>query len=160
MSSAPTPGRLGYPNLICEREAEAARGAPAVDGGDQRLAELKQRLADVGVLAPAGVPAEAQLRRLRRLAHVVAGAEAAAVGGQDHRVDILVGVDVGQGVQHLVVGVPAKGVEPLGPVEGDRGDVVALLHDQIDVVHEALTMPSPCAPGHPRRPSGHHGRPF
>ena len=50
------------------------------------------------------------------LVHVAAGAEIAAGTGQHHRLDVVAGRQVAEGVAQLGVGVEGQRVLPLGPV--------------------------------------------
>ena len=55
---------------------------------------------------------------------VGAGAEGAAVAGDDHRAHRVVGIGVIEGGEQLVLHFPGKGVHAIRAVQIDRGDAV------------------------------------
>ena len=66
---------------------------------------------------------------------VGAGAEAAPGAGDDDDPHVVVGVDPVERVDHLVHHRARERVELLGPVEGDRGDALVDLVDDLRVLH-------------------------
>ena len=74
---------------------------------------------------------------LTAAAEVGAGAESAAGAGDDHGVDVVVGVGAVEGLHQLAAHLPGPRVQAVGAVEGDREDAPIELVDDLLEAHVA-----------------------
>jgi hypothetical protein len=123
----------GDTDVAGEGGLQPARERPAVDGADDRLRDPVQ---------PAGQAAEADVDDLPDAAlalddrrdvglEVGACAEGVAAAGQDRHVDRVVVAEVRPGPAEQLVQLRVDGVLGLWAVEGQPGDPVVLLVDQL-----------------------------
>src|SRR6185503_20727476 len=119
-----------------ERHREAEADGRPVDGGDHRLLHLEDPQRDE---APAIVVVLRCLRAARTAgerrataAEVGARAERPTGAGDDHRAHAVVAVRRIEGLDQLADHRGVDGVEPVGPVQCDRGHAVS------DVVEQRL----------------------
>jgi len=113
----------GDDDVARERDLEAATEREAVHRGDDRLPEIEAR----------GDTAEAGRRHaghavLRRPLEVVARGEGLLSGSRENcHPGVGIGREVVPRLRQLLVGIGVEGVHHLRAVDGDPGDVVALL---------------------------------
>ena len=121
-----------------QRQLAASAEREAVDAGDDRLAQVLDGIDDG--LPAVGVLLGRDRRLLRQLADVGAGDESLlARSGEDDHAHLGVVFGGGEGLAQLVHGGHAQGVEHLGPVDGDIGDVVFRFEMEIlEVGHKVV----------------------
>src|SRR5438093_10958774 len=117
-------GCRGTAHVARRRNHGAGAGGGAVEGGDDRPAALPDGENQIAC-HPRELEQAAVVARKERsddVAHVAAGAERLPGAGDDDRTDHSIVVDGAEGLTELVVDVERERVEPIGPIECDRGD--------------------------------------
>jgi hypothetical protein len=119
-------GAGGDADVAGEREFHAARQRVAVNGGDQRLPGLEATGYSAEVEAVEAVLAREAAQLRNQFLQIGPCAEGAiARSGENGDPDIGVVPDICPNANQLVVGGDVDRVEGVGPVDGDRGDVIA-----------------------------------
>src|SRR5690606_19327489 len=123
----------GDADVAGEYDLAAAGDRVAVDGGDDRLVGLEDHLEQRAVLAGhRGVHLAAGAGDVVHLLHVAAGAESLVTGtGDDDRPHIGVVAGLDERLDELLHGVPAHGVAAVRAVDGDPGDPVGHLVEDL-----------------------------
>ncbi|SKU95759.1 Uncharacterised protein [Mycobacteroides abscessus subsp. abscessus] len=118
----------GDENVAGQCQLQTAGHRSAVDGADDRLAQFgPPRVQGLGTIATA------------QLLEVHARAEDRVGRGQDHHVDVLVGVGRGDGLDDLLAQGGAQGVTCLRPIQGDGADAVFGVGQQNWFGHASIT---------------------
>ena len=142
--------------VAAKGHAHARAGAHAVHGGDGGLVEVvdgHRLAADPAPLVEPFVLGDGALFASgRRAGDVGAGAEAAAGARDDDGPDAVIGAGFGEDREEVLLEAAAEGVEPLGAVEGDHGDVVLPVVEKVFVGHAGsfarwFAAGRRCAPG-------------